>query len=250
MEFLKGAVYLEGERSIGIVLFHAYTGSTADMNLLARELQREGYHVLIPLFLGHGTDDIFELLQATPDVWWAQAQACILYLKEKVKTVMAFGLSMGGVFATRAMLEPSLNLVAGGSFNSPIMSRGKLNLESPFMAYAQALYQRKKQMSQFELEQAQIRVAHYNQMAQILSFVEGYQNQLLKLQQPYYIAQSGQDELIDPDDAYELQNALEEAAEIDFNWFPENTHAITVNPKRSDFEQSLKRFIERNLEQI
>ncbi|MCW6662515.1 alpha/beta fold hydrolase [Aerococcaceae bacterium NML190073] len=247
---LSHAIYLEGQGSVGIVLFHAYTGTTADVNLLARELNREGYTVLCPLFKGHGTGDIFDLLQGTPEDWWQQAQDCVRWLKKRYELVFVFGLSMGGIFATRALLEADLGIVAGGCFNSPIVTKRPIHLEKPFMAYAKSLALRKKALAQFEQDEQRIRAAHFEQVERIMAFTVGYRPALVTLTQPYYIAQSAQDELIDPDDAYELQNELEQAMRIDFNWFSENTHAITANSNRKEFELSVKRFIEKVLETL
>lgn len=250
MEALAQSVYMEGQGTVGIVLFHAYTGTPADVNMLARELNREGYGVLCPMFKGHGTSDIFDLLQATPEEWWQQTQTSVQWMKERYPIVLTFGLSMGGIFATRAMLDADLAVVAGGCFNSPIVTKRPVDLSVPFMHYAKTLAQRQKNLAQFEQEEARIHQAHVHQLAQIMAFTASYHSALPNLTQPYYIAQSGQDELIDPNDAYELQEQLENAARLDFNWFSDNTHAITVNANRQAFEASVKQFIERVLETL
>ena len=67
---IKDAKYYEGEdKEIGIILFHAYTGSPNDMNLLARELNRNGYGVLCPSFEGHATKDVNDILDADITTW-------------------------------------------------------------------------------------------------------------------------------------------------------------------------------------
>ncbi|MDO4432116.1 MAG: alpha/beta fold hydrolase [Aerococcaceae bacterium] len=239
-------LFLEGNRPVGVVLLHAYTGSVADVNLLARELHKQGYSVLCPLFEGHGTGDIHALLAQGPDVWWQQTQAAVAQLKARCQHVFVFGLSMGGMFATRALLD--LDVTAGGCFNSPIVTKAPVNLERPFMAYAQFLYAKKGLHTQFDLDKEHILAKHREQLGAIQAFVGAYRKRLEDLQQPYYIAQSAQDELIDADDAYDLQNALENADFIDFNWFIDNTHVITVNSNRKAFEESVQQFIEKVLQ--
>lgn len=71
------------------------------------------------------------------------------------------------------------------------------------------------------------------------SFVADFGN----IHQPFFIAQSGKDEMIESQDAKRLEEALVNA-QVDFNWFPNNTHVITVNRDREDFEQALIQFIE------
>lgn len=243
-------VWLEGNRQdVGIVLFHAYTGSPADMNLLARRLNQFGYYVLCPVFQGHGVLDMEALFEANPMIWWQQTKDAIIAMQEKVDKVIVFGLSMGGLFATRALLEESLNVIAGGIFNSPIVTVNPINLDKPFMQYAKYVYQKNGKLAQFKEEEMTILSRHHEQLAEIVAFTKSYHEQLPRLTKPYYIAQSGKDELIEAEDVYELQSFLEQAR-LDFHWFEDNTHVITVNPQRADFEASVERFVEQVIESL
>ena len=69
--------------------------------------------------------------------------------------------------------------------------------------------------------------------------------ELSQITSRFYLAQSGEDEMIDPEDAYLVRDALTGAQEVDFQWFEHNTHVITTNRERSAFEQSLLAFIQR-----
>ena len=84
MPLSKGAYYLEvpGAR-LGIILCHAYTGSTADVRPQAGLLNRQGYGVLCPLFTGHGTTDIQDILNAGPEIWWQDLQEALAFMKER-----------------------------------------------------------------------------------------------------------------------------------------------------------------------
>ena len=118
MPLSKGAYYVEAPGArLGIILCHAYTGSTADVRPQAGLLNRQGYGVLCPLFTGHGTTDIQDILNAGPEIWWQDLQEALAFMKERYEKVLVFGLSMGGVMAMRALCEADGQLLGGGVFN-------------------------------------------------------------------------------------------------------------------------------------
>lgn len=120
----------------GVVLLHAYTGSPNDMNFMGRSLQRAGYGVYAPLFTGHGTIEPMDILtKGNPDIWWAEASAAVSHMTAKYDRVFVFGLSLGGIFAMKA-LEILPGVTAGGVFSSPILP-GKHHLVPGFLKYAQ-----------------------------------------------------------------------------------------------------------------
>ena len=246
MEALAGATYLAGNTErVGIILCHAYTGTPADVNYLAHQLNALGYGVLCPLFDGHGTLDIQDILAAGPERWWYNLEQALDWMEARYPKLMVFGLSMGGVMAMKALCTQRPSLIAGGVFNSPVIRRGELALEERFMWYAEFLCKKRGEAEVFALTQADIRMKHQAQVADILAFTKAYVPQLSDITLPVYVAQSAQDELIDAEAVYDLLDALEQA-QVDFHWFPDNTHVITVNKNREAFETSVKRFVENN----
>ena len=63
-----------------VVLVHGFTGSPAELRLLAHALHAEGYGVEVPLLAGHGTwlDDLMEI---EPRHWLEQIDALVLWLR-------------------------------------------------------------------------------------------------------------------------------------------------------------------------
>lgn len=241
------AIYLPSEGAkVGVLLLHAYTGSAKDMNLLGRRLYKLGYTVLCPNFSGHWTDDIFDILNTSPFTWLEEAQASFDWLKAQgFDKVFVFGLSMGGIMATSLIANPSNSIEAGGIFNSPVVTVKRTDVSKAFMGYAKHLARVTQTIDQYELNEDKIYKAHWEQMEELERIKQMVKENLFKIVQPFYIAQSGKDELIDADDVYELQDELSNA-KINFNWFPENTHVITVNRDRVDFENSVINFLADN----
>ena len=106
-----------GKRAV--LLLHAYSGSPNDVRMLCRFLEKSEYTVYAPLFEGHGTLDPEDILSQKAENWWKDTQKAIQFLKsEGFSQIAAFGLSMGGIFAVRALADESL--IGGGFFCSPI----------------------------------------------------------------------------------------------------------------------------------
>ena len=242
---LAGSKYYEAaDKKIGVILLHAYTGTPNDMNFLARRLNEAGCNVLCPLFKGHGTDDVQDIFRATTDDWWQQTQEIISWAQgQSYQDLFIFGLSLGGMFATRALMEYQEVFTGGGVFNSPVMATSKIDVRATFMEYAQYVYKRAGKLDQFAADQAKIEAGYDQQVAQIEAFRRQALDLYIDYTKPFYICQSGSDELIDEQEAFDLKNELSNA-QVSFHYFPDNTHVITVNKDREAFEASVVDFID------
>lgn len=241
--FANAKFYSNEENSNAVLLLHAYTGSPMDVNMLARLLNRHGYNVLAPLFEGHREEDIFTFLKARPHQWQAQTRQWLEWLnQEGYDKISVFGLSMGGVFATWAMTQEEFNIVSGGVFNSPVVTKHPINIERPFMHYAKLVYQ-DAGYDDFDQVSQEIVEKHREQIQSLETFKSDWLSDLSNIQQPFYIAQSGQDELINPDDAKNLVEALSQA-KVYFHEYPNSTHVITVNRQRQEFEEDVLNFLD------
>lgn len=243
-EVYPGARYFPASRAdLGIILLHAYTGSPMDVNLLANKLNRSGYAVLCPTFTGHGQPDIFEFLQADIYDWQADTRQAIQWMeKEGFQALYIFGLSMGGILASWALTLDNDKLKAGGIFNSPVLTRQPLNIEAAFSQWAKEIYHQAGGTA-YQSVQAQIIQGHRQQIQDLETFKQGLKDRLLELNRPYFIGQSLQDELIDPTDADYLVKYLRDKP-VSYHIYPHNSHVITVNRNRQDFEADLLAFIQ------
>lgn len=242
-QVFKGAKYYPSEdKKLGVVLFHAYTGSPNDVNLLARKLHRLGYGVLSPLFKGHGSKDPNDILTADIADWKKNAKEAYEYMVEEYEQVFVFGLSMGGIFATWLMTQTDLAIKSGGVFNSPVVTLKKTDVSESFMNYAGYIYKRFISEEAFQVDKETILASHWQQMKDLEVFKAEIEANLNKITLPFYIAQSSKDELIEFKDAHLLHYKLEKA-QVDYHDFPDNTHVITTNRERSDFEDSLIKFL-------
>ena len=228
-----------------VLLLHAYTGSANDVRLLGRFLERNGYTVYAPNFTGHATDRFEDILDlGGPDIWFADAMRAKAELMEKGYDQLAvFGLSMGGIMATRAI--ETGGFIGGGSFNSPIISFEDSRVPISFMHFAK-LSKKKLGMANLEIEHelALMKPKLNAQLAQLDEFTELIKANLADITVPYYIAQSGKDEMISADCGKLLADRLVNA-EGDYHFFSEATHVITVGKDRNVFEETVLAFLNR-----
>ena len=88
-----------------VLLLHGFTGSSADVRMLGRFLEKNGYTSYAPHYKGHGVPPE-QLIQSAPDEWWTDVLAAYNMLKEAgYEEIAVAGLSLGGVFSLKLALH-------------------------------------------------------------------------------------------------------------------------------------------------
>lgn len=242
MKLPESFLFEAGPRAV--LLLHAYTGSANDVRLLGRELQRHNYTVYAPQFKGHASERFEDILdEGSPDKWFADVVEATRYLKEKgYEEIAVMGLSMGGIMATRA-LEVG-DYIGGGSFNSPIHNVGETRLPETFISLYRSFNKRMGVPDERIQDRIpRIKTKRTQQLEEIAGFSKKVAQNLNQINVPYYIASSGNDELIDPANGQLLKEALMPYTEVDYHEFPELSHVITVGPNRESFETTVIAFL-------
>lgn len=243
---LKGSLpkpfYAEhGEKAV--LLLHAYSGSSNDVRMLCRFLEKANYTVYAPMFSGHGTLNPEDILHQDATTWWKDAKEALEFLKANgFHEIAVFGLSMGGIFATRLLEEE--NVIGGGFFCSPI-SPVETNVPENFLIYAQQVLNIAG-LSETKIQQ-QLEVYRPLVKEQLTDIQEqaAYANEKLsKIQAPMFLAQAGQDEMIDPMGVYETARRLNKQR-VTLQWYPTSKHVITVGNARRELERDVLEFLEK-----
>jgi carboxylesterase len=101
----SGAFFLQGNRDVGIVLVHGYTGAPAEMRMLGEYLrERGGYTVLGVRLAGH-CETVEALEQTTWPDWYKAVEDGVEELRRQYSRVYIAGQSMGGLLAIKAAME-------------------------------------------------------------------------------------------------------------------------------------------------
>jgi len=99
-------------------MIHGYTGSPAEMRLIADYLNRRGLRISAPLLPGHGTIPA-DLNRVAWTDWTRSAEQALAELSDQCETVFVAGLSMGALLALYlAGMEP---LLPGAIVYSPAL---------------------------------------------------------------------------------------------------------------------------------
>lgn len=226
-----------------VLLLHAYSGSSNDVRMLSRYLEKENYTVYSPNFSGHATFSPENILEKSTSDWWQDTLDAIQFLKEKgYQQIAVFGLSMGGIFTMSALTKQVEGIVGGGFFCSPIFPV-KNNVPENFVLYSEGVLKR-AEVSETEQKEriAKIKEASYGQLKDIESFSEQTAAKLGQITVPVFMAQAGNDEMVDALGVFKTAQALTQTR-FTLHWYPNSGHVITVGPDRKQLEQDVVSFL-------
>lgn len=229
--------------SRAVLLLHAYSGSPNDVRMLFRQLENADYTVYSPMFAGHGTLNPQDILKEDVDTWFLNTKEAIQSLKTKgYQEIAVLGLSMGGIMAMGALTLDDSAIIGGGAFCSPIF-KAENKVPENFVRYAETVLG----YSNFTEEEqknmlAVIETDSVKQLAAIESFASSVSQQLKRIQIPVFLAQAGEDKMIDPLIVYQTAQALDHT-KTTLQWYPKSGHVITVDQERKEFEQDVLAFL-------
>lgn len=234
--------FKNGKRAV--LLLHAYTGSPNDVRMLARQLEKENYTVLAPLFSGHGTSDPMNILHMTPDIWINDAKKALKKLQnDGYEEIAVFGLSMGGVIAMTLLGENPDLFVGGGSFSSPLVPGSTNRIYPNFLKYCEFMYKKiTNSLEELEEKINMVKMPLKVQLEQVFNLSKRAFDGLPNIDKPIYVAQSGKDEMFDGSSVYEIGNQLK-GTYHQIIWYPNSTHVITVSKDRKQFEGDVVAFL-------
>ncbi|UXN58338.1 alpha/beta hydrolase [Phyllobacterium zundukense] len=96
--------FMEGTNGKGVLLVHGLTGAPAEMRLVARQLNRRGYTVYVPLLAGHG-GDVRKLRGTRWQDWLESVEQAVEQLTAYTSEMFAAGICVGGKLALLAAHE-------------------------------------------------------------------------------------------------------------------------------------------------
>ncbi|MCF1684305.1 alpha/beta hydrolase [Tetragenococcus halophilus] len=235
---------LEEHGKRAVIFLHAYSGSPNDVRMLCRFLEKANYTVYAPMFKGHGTLDPQDILDQKVDAWAQDTQTAIDYLKNKgYKQLAVFGLSMGGIMSMDALTKNDSAIIGGGSFCSPIF-KTETNVAENFYRYAEKVLSYTN-LSEEKIREKMPKIADgaKEQLKGIESFSESVSKKLSGIKVPVFLAQSGQDQMIDASTVFKTAKALKQT-KMTLQWYPQSGHVVTVGPERKAFEKDVLAYLE------
>lgn len=236
----KPFFFESGKRAV--LLLHGFTGTSADVRMLGRFLEKKGYTSLAPHYRGHGVPPE-ELIETGPDQWWEDVVAGYEQLKSAgYDEIAVAGLSLGGVFSLKVgvklPVKGIVTMCAPMSMKTTdLMFEGVLKYAADYKKYEG------KSAEDIEKEVDALRNRSMHSLPALRSLVYDTRDELELVEAPLFVVQSRKDEVIDTDSAnviFEETNS----AKKEIKWFENSSHVITLGPEKEQLHEDVYQFLE------
>ncbi|MCG7336202.1 carboxylesterase [Sporosarcina sp. ACRSM] len=230
----------QGKRAV--LLLHGFTGTSADVRMLGRFLEKKGYTSLAPHYRGHGVPPE-ELIHTGPEDWWMDVLAGYQQLKiAGYEEIAVAGLSLGGVFS----LKVGYNMPVKGivTMCAPMSMKTTDLMYEGVLKYARE-YKKYEGKSETEIEREVEALQHQSMpsLADLRGLVEDVRNHVDHIYAPLFVVQATNDEVIDPDSANIIYNEAE-SEDKQIKWYEESGHVITLGPEKAQLHEDIFEFLE------
>lgn len=226
-----------------VLLLHGFTGSSADVRMLGRFLEKQGYTSLAPQYRGHGTVPE-ELIKTNPDEWWQDVQDAYKQLQEAgYREIAVAGLSLGGVFSLKLGLNQPVKGIV--TMCAPMTMRTLDLMFEGVLAYAKQYKQYEGKMeAEIEKEVEAIRQKGMPSLPDLQKLVKDVRSEVDLLYAPLFVVQAENDNIIDPKSAhYIYEEAQSNMKEI--KWYKQSGHVITLGREKDQLHEDIYQFLEK-----
>lgn len=229
-----------GKRAV--LLLHGFTGTSADVRMLGRFLEKKGYTSLAPHYKGHGVPPE-ELIQSGPAEWWQDVLAGYNQLKEAgYDEIAVAGLSLGGVFS----LKLGYNMPVKGivTMCAPMSMKTTDLMYEGVLSYAREYKKYEgKDEQQIEKDMELLQQQSMPSLADLRALIYDVRDHIDHIYAPLFVTQGSLDNVIEPDSA----NVIYENAESDvkqLKWYEQSGHVITLGPEKVQLHEDIFEFLE------
>ncbi|MCC3355964.1 alpha/beta hydrolase [Bacillus sp. REN16] len=229
-----------GEKAV--LLLHGFTGNSADVRMLGRFLEKNGYTCHAPIYKGHGVPPE-ELVHTGPEDWWEDVMNAYQFLKNKgYDKIAVAGLSLGGVFSLKLGYTVPINGIV--TMCAPMHLKSEEVMYEGVVEYARE-YKRfeGKSPEQIEQEIEEFKKTPMNTLKALQNLIAEVRDNVDMIYSPTFVAQARHDQMINPESA----NIIYEAVENDFKkikWYEESGHVITLDKERDQLHEDVFLFLE------
>ena len=237
---LKPFFFKAGNRAV--LLLHGFTGSSSDVRMLGRFLEKNGYTCHAPHYKGHGVPPE-ELIETSPEEWWEDVLQGYQTLKDAgYEEIAVAGLSLGGVFSLKlSTLKPLKGIV---TMCSPMTMRTTDKMFEGVLKYAKDYksFEGKKD-DEIEHEVEAIRLKGMPSLSELQQLVVDVRGELDMVYAPLLVVQSKNDEIIDPNSAHIIYDEVESLRK-ELLWFEHSGHVITLDKEKEQLHEAVLKFLE------
>ena len=229
-----------GKRAV--LLLHGFTGSSADVRMLGRFLEKKGYTCYATQYKGHGVEPE-QLVNSHPDEWWQDVLAGYHFLREEGYLEIALaGLSLGGVMSLKLATEAAVKGIV--TMCAPMTMR---TTDVMFAGVVQFAKQYKKQEGKSDAQIAEEIVAlEQHGMASLPALqqlVMDTRSEVDMIYAPIFVVQATNDDVIDPQSAQYIYDEIQSTTK-QIKWYDESGHVITLDKEKDQLHEDIYEFLE------
>lgn len=224
-----------------VLLLHGFTGTTADVRMLGRFLQKEGYTCHAPLYRGHGVPPE-ELVTYSPEDWWEDVEKAYEHLKnEGYEEIAVCGLSLGGVFSLKlGFSKPVKGIV---SMCAPVRPKTEEAIKKGFLRYSKEYKTLEKKDSEtIETELSKLKQTSMEPLYKLRQLMDDVRSELDLIYSPAFVVQARHDEMIDIESATIIFEEIE-TDDKEIKWYEHSTHVITLGDEKEQLHQDILQFL-------
>ncbi|MGG0409538.1 alpha/beta hydrolase [Peribacillus simplex] len=229
-----------GKRAV--LLLHGFTGNSADVRMLGRYLEKQGYTCHAPHYKGHGVPPE-ELVKTGPEDWWKDVMMAYDFLKSKGHEEIAVaGLSLGGVFSLKLGYTVPIKGIV--SMCAPMYIKSEEMMFKGVLEYAREFkkYEGKTQ-EQIELEMDLLADKPMNTLKALQELITEVREHVDLIYAPTFVVQGRHDDVINPKSADIIIDAIESPVKR-IKWYEESGHVITLDKEKNQLHEDVFEFLE------
>ncbi|MFY0783625.1 carboxylesterase [Peribacillus simplex] len=229
-----------GKRAV--LLLHGFTGNSADVRMLGRYLEKQGYTCHAPHYKGHGVPPE-ELVKTGPSDWWKDVMMAYDFLKsEGHEEIAVAGLSLGGVFSLKLGYTVPIKGIV--SMCAPMYIKSEEMMYKGVLEYAREFkkYEGKTQ-DQIELEMDLLADKPMNTLKALQELITDVREHVDLIYAPTFVVQGRHDDVINPKSADIIIDAIESPVKK-IKWYEESGHVITLDKERNQLHEDVFEFLE------
>jgi carboxylesterase len=230
-----------GKRAV--LLLHGFTGTSADVRMLGRFLEKKGYTCHAPHYKGHAVPPE-ELVHTGPDDWWQDVLNGYQHLKNLGHNEIAVaGLSLGGVFSLKlGYTVPIKGIIP---MCAPMYIKSEEVMFQGILEYAREYKQHEgKTPVQIEEEMRNFEKTHMSTLKALQELIADVRGHVDLIYAPTFVVQARHDQMINTDSANIIYNQVESDLKA-IKWYEESTHVITLDKERIQLHEDVYNFLEK-----
>lgn len=227
--------------SRAVLLLHGFTGNSADVRMLGRFLEKNGYTCHAPQYKGHGVPPE-ELVGYGPRDWWKDVMRGYDKLRAMGhKEIAVAGLSLGGVFSLKlGYTVPVKGIV---TMCAPMYIKSEDVMYEGVLEYARN-YKAREGKSEELIEKEMAAFAPMNTLKELQALIASVRQSVDLIYSPVFVIQARHDHMINTDSANIIYNEVESDMK-DIKWFENSGHVITHDKEKDQVFEDFYQFIDR-----